>query len=413
MVSTSGSQLLPENAVKTLIKDLLPLTTILTPNIPEAKLLLLTAGIQFNEPKVENDLARIAMAVQSLGPKYVLLKGGHLPFNKHGAVATNEAERAFVKNVLVSMDGASYLNSAYLRSKNTHGTGCSLASAIAANLARNMRMDQAVVTANRYVEAGISTSKDLGKGHGPINHFHSTYTLPFAPGKFIDYMLERTDVKGAWRDHTHHEFVRQMQNGTLPLENFKMYLIQDYLFLIQFARANSLAAYKANDVDDIDRSAAIVRHIFREMNLHIDYCKGFGLSKRDIMNHEEKMACTAYTRYVLDVGQAEDWFALQIALLPCLLGYGMIARRLFDDPTTKREGNLYWKWVENYVADDYTEAVKLGCRMSNLKEAVRRCLQIIEIVERRAVNQSPSRIEELVKIFIHATRVCCSYYTES
>jgi hydroxymethylpyrimidine/phosphomethylpyrimidine kinase len=125
------------------------------------------------------------------------------------------------------------------------------------------------------------------------------------------------------------------------------------------------------------------------------------------VDQEEKMACTAYTRYVLDVGQAEDWFALQIALLPCLLGYGVIARRLFDDPTTKREGNLYWKWVENYVADDYSEAVRLGCRMSNLKEAVRRGLQIAEIVEKHAVKQSPSRIEEVVKIFIHATRVCC------
>ena len=369
MVSTSGSQLLPEDAVETLIKELLPLTTILTPNIPEAKLLLRKARIPFAEPEEEADLARISMAVQSLGPKYVLLKGGHLPFTKHGKVATSEGEKEVVKNVLFSKDGPSYMNSAYLRSKNTHGTGCSLASAIAANLAKGMGVHQAVLTANRYVEAGISTSEDLGKGSGPINHFHSTYSLPFVPGKFIDYILERDDVKGPWREHTHHEFVRQMQNGTLPPENFKTYLIQDYLFLIQFARANSLAAYKAKDIDDIDRSAAIVRHIFREMNLHIDYCKGYGLSREDIVNQEEKMACTAYTRYVIDVGQAEDWFALQIALLPCLLGYGVVARRLYDDPATKREGNMYWKWVENYVADDYTEAVRLGCRMSTFKES--------------------------------------------
>src|SRR6266480_3239300 len=139
MVSTSGSQLLPEDAVETLIKELLPVTTILTPNIPEAKLLLQTAGIEFIEPKEENDLDRIAIAVQRLGPEHVLLKGGHLPFNKYGTVATSEAERAVVKNVLASTDGtSSYMNFAYLRSKNTHGTGCSLASAIAANLARGM-----------------------------------------------------------------------------------------------------------------------------------------------------------------------------------------------------------------------------------------------------------------------------------
>lgn len=63
---------------------------------------------------------------------------------------------------------------------------------------------------------------------------------------------------------------------------------------------------------------------------------------------------------MLDIGQSEDWFALQISMAPCLLGYGMIAKRLFDDPKTKREGNVYWKWIENYVAEDYVEAVELG-----------------------------------------------------
>lgn len=65
-------------------------------------------------------------------------------------------------------------------------------------------------------------------------------------------------------------------------------------------------------------------------------------------------------RYVLDVGQSEDWFALQIALSPCLIGYGAIAQRLYADPKTKREGNIYWKWIENYVAEDYAEAVRIG-----------------------------------------------------
>jgi thiaminase len=65
-------------------------------------------------------------------------------------------------------------------------------------------------------------------------------------------------------------------------------------------------------------------------------------------------------RYVLDIGQSQDWLALQVALAPCLLGYGGIAKRLHDDPKTKREGNIYWKWIENYVADDYAEAVGVG-----------------------------------------------------
>jgi len=65
-------------------------------------------------------------------------------------------------------------------------------------------------------------------------------------------------------------------------------------------------------------------------------------------------------RYVLDIGQSEDWLALQVSMAPCLIGYGDIARRLHDDPKTKREGNIYWKWIETYVADDYCEAVRVG-----------------------------------------------------
>lgn len=76
-----------------------------------------------------------------------------------------------------------------------------------------------------------------------------------------------------------------------------------------------------------------------------------------------KTACTAYSRYILDVGQSQDWLALQMALAPCLIGYGAIARRLYSDESTPREGNQYWKWIENYIADDYTEAVRLGSGM--------------------------------------------------
>ena len=70
-------------------------------------------------------------------------------------------------------------------------------------------------------------------------------------------------------------------------------------------------------------------------------------------------ACTAYTRYVLDVGQS-DWLALQVAMAPCLLGYFAVAKMLRDHKDTRREGNTYWAWIENYFADDYTEAVRLG-----------------------------------------------------
>lgn len=108
-------------------------------------------------------------------------------------------------------------------------------------------------------------------------------------------------------------------------------------------------------------SARIVAHIHTEMQLHLDYCASFGIPRAAIESTPESLACTAYTRYVLDIGQSQDWLALQVAFAPCLLGYGAIAARLVADPATvKGEGNVYWKWIENYVAEDYTEAVRVG-----------------------------------------------------
>jgi thiaminase len=160
--------------------------------------------------------------------------------------------------------------------------------------------------------------------------------------------------------HTEHVFLERLADGTLPIQAFKYYLIQEYLYLIQFARANMLAGYKTKNFEDIVRSAEIVLHIKREMSLHLAYCAEFGLPKEDILKVEESQACTAYTRFVLDTGSSDDWLALQVALAPCLIGYGVIAQRLFADPKTLRKGNRYWKWIENYAAADYSGAVELG-----------------------------------------------------
>ena len=82
------------------------------------------------------------------------------------------------------------------------------------------------------------------------------------------------------------------------------------------------------------------------------------LPKGHVLN--TNLACTAYTRYILDIGHSEDWIGLQMAIAPCLLGYGAIAEQLNADPNSKREGNRYWPWIENYLAEDYLIAVETG-----------------------------------------------------
>jgi len=110
-----------------LIKNLLPLTTVLTPNFPEAKILLSEAGKPTIDPQNVDDLISIAKLVHSLGPKYVLVKGGHIPFKKDGTVARAVEEREIMIDILYGEGQVTWIETAYRNSKNTHGTGCSLA----------------------------------------------------------------------------------------------------------------------------------------------------------------------------------------------------------------------------------------------------------------------------------------------
>lgn len=127
MVSTSGAQLLPEKAVKVLCTEVLPLTTICTPNIPEANLMLQKCGKRPVQIRNLDDLKTLAAEVHSLGPQYVLLKGGHCPLTTDYNVALNEADKRIITNVLFGGDSVDVIEFPYQKTRHTHGTGCSLA----------------------------------------------------------------------------------------------------------------------------------------------------------------------------------------------------------------------------------------------------------------------------------------------
>lgn len=129
MVSTSGTQLLPHNTVTELRKHLLPLATILTPNIPEARLLCENStGDTYPEPQSLDDLINLAKRAHALGVDWVLLKGGHLPMTKkYRAIEKNSSEPLVVVDILYNGSELQLIETAYIQSTSTHGTGCSLA----------------------------------------------------------------------------------------------------------------------------------------------------------------------------------------------------------------------------------------------------------------------------------------------
>lgn len=152
MVSTSGTALLSNSAVAVLKRELLPLATLVTPNIPEARAL---TGLRGTTIKQAESAGRTLMA---LGAKAVLVKGGH-------------ATRTTIDDVLVWEGGTEVLAFPRIKTKSTHGTGCTYASAIACGLTHGLSLPLAVGRARDYVQAAIETAPGFGRGHGPLNHF--------------------------------------------------------------------------------------------------------------------------------------------------------------------------------------------------------------------------------------------------
>ena len=121
-----------------------------------------------------------------------------------------------------------------------------------------------------------------------------------------------------WADYVDHAFVRQLGDGTLPEAAFRTYLVQDYLFLIQFARAYALATYKSRTLADMKAAQAGLASILDEMELHVRLCGRWGLTPAEIEAAPEHQATVAYTRFVLDCGAAGDLLDLHVTLAPCV-----------------------------------------------------------------------------------------------
>lgn len=156
-----------------------------------------------------------------------------------------------------------------------------------------------------------------------------------------------------WTEFTGHPFVRGLGDGTLPTAAFRRYLTQDYLFLIQFARAYALAGYKAQSLADLRAASGGFAAILGELPLHVSFCAGWGLDEAGMSAEPEALETVAYTRFVLDCGAAGDILDLYAALAPCVLGYAEIGTLLAARPVP---GNPYAAWIATYAGPDYQAA---------------------------------------------------------
>ena len=151
MVAKGGHRLISNSSINYLRKKLLPYALLVTPNIPEAETLI--------KKKIKNleDVIKAGKEILKFGPKFVLIKGGH----------TN---KSFIEDVLISKNNIKIFKNKKIKTKNTHGTGCTLSSAIASFISKNYSMNESCRRSIQYVHKAILLNPKFGRGHGPINH---------------------------------------------------------------------------------------------------------------------------------------------------------------------------------------------------------------------------------------------------
>ena len=209
------------------------------------------------------------------------------------------------------------------------------------------------------------------------------------------YARLRQQAGDDWQHYVNHAFVRQLASGTLPAPAFRRYLIQDYLFLIHFARAYALLVSKFQTLPEMRAATSSLNAIINELPLHVRYCAEWGLTERQIADEAEAPETLNYTRYVLDIGHSGDALDLLTALMPCVAGYAEIGTGLLRDPQTCLSGNPYAPWIENYGDPVYLSGVEAS----------------LMLFEKLALTRGgDSRFAELAGIFTTATRLEAAFW---
>ncbi|WP_087116885.1 thiaminase II [Corynebacterium urinipleomorphum] len=204
-----------------------------------------------------------------------------------------------------------------------------------------------------------------------------------------------------WDAYIHHAFVEDLGEGTLPLPVFQDYLVQDYLFLVQYARANALAAYKSRNLGEIQAAAQGLSATITETELHRRLTERWGITREELDHAPEKQATVAYTRYVLDTGMAGDLLELQIALAPCQIGYAEIGTYL--EPKLKENpDHPYAEWIQEYAGEDF----------QNQAEAMTTLLDDLLSLPAHEI-QGTKRYERLLDIFRTATRLEADFWQQA
>lgn len=433
MVSTTGSDLVDEEAMSVSVKTLLKDAFLVTPNFVEAKSLYRASmGSEMGEVANLDDFTLFTKNLQNaIGCENVLVKGGHIPWNKarNGPAKPSDEDTSLVLDILYESktDSITVFELQYVKTSNTHGTGCTLSSAIAANIAKGLKLTDSVALAIDYVHRGIlSLENSLGHGHGPLDHtvrplesLGAILAGPEGPEKplidcnstVLDYFKSHSLVKPNWLQYTEHRFLQELSSNSLLFDKFLYFLKQDFYYLVNYAQIHALAASAAPTYQEIHSESLIIGNIVKEIERHkaklskeydIDY------DKADLdAELQPGKACLEYCQYLLHIGKTENYLGIKVALSPCLFGYaeagrfGAELRKKHNGSlgnVTKDQAAVYDLWLADYTSDWYQEAYDDGMK------ALQHTFEGAPI--------SQQRLDELTRIFNKVTCLEVAFWTE-
>lgn len=385
MVATSGDRLLSADAEEALRQFVKDHATVVTPNIPELAVLAGTEPASTFDEALEQGKAYAREANVA-----VLVKGGHL---KSGAAS----------NALVQPDGTTHTaHVPRVETKNTHGTGCSLSSALATRISLTDDPQAATSWVSSWLHEAIAHADELnvGQGHGPVHHFHRLYrlaaagssqpwdisgdadpdTTPLEPkipaaGPHTQALWDRAAAK-VWPDTLHLPFIQALRSGDLPEEDFAFYLLQDAAYLREYARALASVSVKAPTPEtQLWWAVSAENAIHGESGLHRNWFAQHGLDESDV---EISPVTNAYVNHLKAQGAIAEYPVAAAAMLPCFWLYAEVGLHLAE---ANHPEHPYHDWLSMYGGEDFVGGVE-------------RCLAVVEEALEAATDAERERATE-------------------
>ncbi len=318
MVSTSGAKLLEDDTIDTIIENLLPLTTLITPNLYEAEIL---SNVKINS---EEDMLLAIAKISEFYKGNILIKSGHL------SESCND----------MFYDGSEVykIEGKRINNPNTHGTGCTLSSAIACNIASGQTILESVTNAKKYISKAIDKMLDIGSGRGPLNHF----VMPVNNSLF-DMLIMDNSI--AWESYVNHEIKNKLIYEEIDMEKFKYYIKQDYIYITSFIKYVEKLYEETKNQTLLD----ILNSCGEEHILHQKYVSDF----EDTLISKETSAYIDYFEQIFFTGSTSDKI---VALAPCLVGYAEFCVNISKHNISRT--NKYYDWVQSYNSSSYVEKVR-------------------------------------------------------